>query len=83
MKKDIHPKQRPVVFFDMSANKKFLCNSTAKSDKTTTFDDGLEYPVVYLDISSASHPVFTGKVRAVAAEGRVAKFQNKFKLKTG
>ncbi|MEM1212376.1 MAG: type B 50S ribosomal protein L31 [Planctomycetota bacterium] len=78
MKQDIHPEYRPVVFRDVSANSAFLTRSTVKTNKTTTWEDGNEYPEVRVDISSASHPFFTGKQKFVDTAGRVEKFQKKF-----
>ena len=79
MKKDIHPKgYRPVVFQDIGAGESWVCNSTVKTDRTTTWEDGNEYPLFTLEISSASHPFFTGKQRFVDTEGRVDRFQKKY-----
>ncbi|MEM6334495.1 MAG: type B 50S ribosomal protein L31 [Planctomycetota bacterium] len=78
MKPDIHPKYRPVVFQDVSANHSFLTQSTAKTNQTVTWEDGNEYPLVKVDISAASHPFFTGKQTFVDTAGRVEKFQRKF-----
>ncbi|MEX0887289.1 MAG: type B 50S ribosomal protein L31 [Phycisphaeraceae bacterium] len=78
MKKDIHPAYRPVVFQDVSADFSFLTRSTVKSKDTVKWEDGKEYPLVRVDISSASHPFFTGKQKFVDTAGRVEKFQRKF-----
>lgn len=78
MKPDIHPEYRPVVFQDVSADFKFLTRSTMPSNATITWDDGREYPLVKVDISSASHPFFTGKQKFLDTAGRVEKFQKKF-----
>ena len=78
MKPDIHPKYRPVVFRDVSADEMFLTHSTATSKETIKWEDGNEYPLVKVDISSASHPFFTGKQKFVDTAGRVEKFQKKF-----
>ena len=78
MKPDIHPKYRPVVFRDVSADHSFLTRSTAQSKETITWEDGNEYPLVKVDISAASHPFFTGKQKFVDTAGRVEKFQKKF-----
>lgn len=78
MKKDIHPNYRPVVFQDVSADFKFLTRSTVESKQTIKWEDGKEYPLVRVDISSASHPYYTGKQKFVDAAGRVEKFQKKF-----
>jgi len=80
MKKDIHPKDyRFVVFKDMSNGYTFLTKSTVKSKETITWEDGKEYPLVKLEISSASHPYFTGKMKLVDTAGRVDKFKNRYK----
>jgi large subunit ribosomal protein L31 len=80
MKKDIHPKDyRSVVFKDMSNDFAFLSKSTIKTKDTIKWEDGNEYPLVKLEISSASHPFFTGKVKLVDTAGRVDKFMNKYK----
>lgn len=78
MKKDIHPKYQPVVFHDVSADEKFITRSTLSSKETIKWEDGKEYPIIKVDISSASHPFFTGKQKFVDAAGRVEKFQKKF-----
>lgn len=78
MKPDIHPQYRPVVFRDVSANESFLTRSSASSKETVTWEDGNEYPLIKVDISSASHPFFTGKQKFVDTAGRVEKFQKKF-----
>ena len=82
MKKGIHPENyRDVVFRDVSAGVTFLIKSTVASDKTTTWEDGNEYPLVDLDVSSASHPFYTGEQRIFDSAGRVEKFQQKYKRK--
>jgi large subunit ribosomal protein L31 len=78
MKKDIHPKYRPVVFMDAAANFSFLTQSTVRTSDTIKWTDGKEYPLVKLDISSASHPFFTGKMKFIDTTGRVEKFQKKY-----
>lgn len=78
MKKNTHPAYRPVVFEDVSAGHRFITRSTVQTKDTTTWDDGKEYPLVKVDISSASHPFFTGKQKFVDTAGRVEKFQRKF-----
>jgi large subunit ribosomal protein L31 len=75
MKKDIHPSTyRPVVFQDLNNNQTFLTRSTVATDETITLD-GVEYPLVKVHISSASHPFFTGQEKLVDIEGRVDKFK--------
>jgi large subunit ribosomal protein L31 len=78
MKKDIHPNYRPVVFMDTSTGTRFMINSTMRSKETTKWDDGNEYPLVKVEISSASHPLYTGKMKFVDSAGRVEKFQKKY-----
>ena len=80
MKDGIHPDYRYVVFQDASANFSFLTRSTMKSDKTIQWEDGNEYPLIKLDISSASHPFFTGKQNIVDTAGRVERFNRKYQL---
>ena len=82
MKKGIHPQYRPVVFLDAAANFSFLTRSTVKTNETIKWEDGKEYPLYKLDISSASHPFFTGKMKLLDTTGRVQKFNDKYK-KTG
>jgi len=81
MKKGIHPEYRPVVFQDASANYSFLTRSTIKSSDTIEWEDGKTYPLVRLEISSASHPFFTGKQKLVDTAGRVEKFKKKYSKK--
>lgn len=81
MKKDIHPDYRPVVFKDMSCGYAFLTKSTAKTKDTVKWEDGNEYPLVKVEISSESHPFYTGKQKMLDAAGQVEKFKKKFKWK--
>ncbi|MBL7776429.1 MAG: type B 50S ribosomal protein L31 [Saprospiraceae bacterium] len=79
MKKDIHPKNyRTVVFKDISTDESFLGRSCVNTSETTTWDDGKEYPLVKMEISSFSHPFFTGKMKFVDTAGRIDKFNKKF-----
>ncbi|MCA9115840.1 MAG: type B 50S ribosomal protein L31 [Planctomycetaceae bacterium] len=79
MKKGIHPEYNSVVFMDTSTGHKFLMQTTLTSKETIEWEeDGKEYPLVKVDISSASHPYFTGKMKFVDAAGRVEKFQRKY-----
>ncbi|HRY31288.1 MAG TPA: type B 50S ribosomal protein L31 [Candidatus Paceibacterota bacterium] len=76
MKKDIHPKNhRDVIFVDDSSGERFLIPSTISSEKTDKWADGKEYPVVHVEISSASHPFYTGRENIVDTAGRVEKFR--------
>jgi large subunit ribosomal protein L31 len=79
MKKDIHPEYHAVVFQDVAADWAFLTRSTLTSDKRIRWKDGKEYPLVTLEISSASHPFFTGQQRLVDSAGRVERFRNRYK----
>jgi large subunit ribosomal protein L31 len=79
MKKDIHPKNyRLVAFKDMSNDYTFITKSAAQTRETITID-GVEYPVIKLEISNASHPFYTGKMKLVDSAGRVDKFMNRYK----
>ncbi len=78
MKKGIHPKDyRLVAFTDMSNNDTFLTRSTAKT-KDVIEIDGVEYPQMKLEISSSSHPFYTGKMKLVDTAGRVDKFRKRY-----
>ncbi|MFF0156849.1 type B 50S ribosomal protein L31 [Streptomyces sp. NPDC005263] len=78
MQQDKRPDYHPVVFRDRSAGYAFLTRSTATSDRTIEWDDGETYPVVDVEISSESHPFYTGTARTVDAEGRVAQFERRY-----
>ena len=78
-KKDIHPKDyRYVVFSDEAAGFSFLSKSTAPTSETIKWEDGNEYPLIKVHISSASHPFFTGEEKIIDTEGRVDRFKAKF-----
>ncbi len=79
MKSSIHPTNyRPVVFSDDVAGFAFLTQSTAQTNDTIKWEDGNEYPLVKVHISSASHPFFTGEEKIIDTEGRVDRFKAKF-----
>lgn len=79
MKKDIHPKNyRLVAFKDMSNDDVFITKSTVNTRETIEVD-GVEYPVVKVEISNTSHPFYTGKMKLVDTAGRVDKFMTKYK----
>ncbi|MFZ4405054.1 MAG: type B 50S ribosomal protein L31 [Pseudobdellovibrionaceae bacterium] len=78
MKKEIHPQVNQVVFKDMSCDYAFLGTSTLNSKETIKWEDGKTYPLVKVEISSASHPFYTGKQRVLDAEGRVDRFNKKY-----
>lgn len=78
MKKDIHPKDyRQVIFDDSTSGKRFLIASTIATTKTDKWDDGKEYPVFNVEISSASHPFYTGHAKVIDTAGRVEKFKSR------
>lgn len=81
MRKDIHPEYNMVIFYDAAANYKFLTGSTRSSNETMEWEDGNVYPVVRLDVSSASHPFFTGKQKNLDVGGRVEKFNQRLASK--
>lgn len=79
MKQKIHPTEyRPVVFSDEVAGFAFLTQSTAQTNETIKWEDGNEYPLVKIHISSASHPFFTGEEKIIDTEGRVDRYKAKF-----
>ena len=79
MKTNLHPTDyRPVVFTDEVAGFSFLTQSTAQTSETIKWEDGKEYPLVKVHISSASHPFFTGEEKIIDTEGRVDRFKNRF-----
>ena len=80
MKKDIHPDYRLVVFQDNSANFSFITRSTVRTRDTIKWEDGNKYPLYKLDISSASHPFYTGNQKIVDTDGRVERFMKKYNL---
>lgn len=82
MKKDIHPVTHPVIFRDSGAGKDFFCTSTAVSDEKEVVD-GVEYFVVPIEVSSASHPFYTGQENIIDSAGRVEKFTARAGKKTG
>ncbi|MCS6974639.1 MAG: type B 50S ribosomal protein L31 [Cyclobacteriaceae bacterium] len=81
MKKDIHPDYHEVVFYDTASDFKFLTRSTLTSKEKIKWEDGKEYPLIKVEVSSASHPFFTGKKIYVDTAGRVEKFQKKYQKK--
>lgn len=78
MKTNIQPEYRQVLFHDLSVDAFFLVGSTIKTSRTYQWTDGNTYPYVTLDVSSASHPFYTGKQKVTQTEGRVAAFSKKF-----
>jgi len=80
VKPDIHPEYDFVVFKDSSSDFSFLTRSTKKSEESIKWKDGKKYPLVLLEITSASHPFFTGKQQLIDSAGRVEKFMRKYGL---
>jgi large subunit ribosomal protein L31 len=78
MKKNLHPTVRQVVFKDTSSDFSFLGRSTMDSKETIKWEDGKTYPLIKIDISSASHPFFTGKQRVLGIGGRIDRFKKKY-----
>ncbi|HEY5834205.1 type B 50S ribosomal protein L31 [Streptomyces sp.] len=78
MKHAIHPAYRPVVFRDNAGGFAFLTRSTATGDRTVAWEDGHTYPVVDVEISSASHPFYTGSARVLDTAGRVERFHRRY-----
>jgi large subunit ribosomal protein L31 len=78
VKPDIHPTYRPVVFQDSSSDFRFLTKSTIETSETTEWEDGETYPLAKVDISSASHPFYTGKQILVDTTGRVERFRKRY-----
>ena len=81
MKADIHPKYHPVVFQDVTTDFSFMTRSTMTSKEKVKWEDGQEYPLIKIDISSASHPFYTGKHKIVDTGGRVDKFNRRYAAK--
>ena len=81
MKKGIHPEYRDVVFWDTSSDFKFISRSTLNTKETIKWTDGKGYPVIKVEVSSASHPFYTGKKMFLDTAGRVEKFQKKYQKK--
>lgn len=78
MKKEIHPENyRKVIFHDNASGEQFLISSTVETEETKQYQDGKEYPVVYVEISSASHPFYTGTEKRLDTAGRAEKFRKR------
>ncbi|MFD3736172.1 type B 50S ribosomal protein L31 [Streptomyces sp. NPDC058632] len=78
MKPGIHPAYGPVVFRDTASHHAFLTRSTMTSDKTIEWEDGRTYPLVDVEISSVSHPFYTGTARVLDTAGRVERFERRY-----
>lgn len=81
MKADIHPKYQAVVFQDVTSDFSFLTRSTLSSKETITWEDGETYPLIKVEVSSNSHPFYTGKHKIVDTGGRVDKFRRRYASK--
>jgi len=78
MKTGIHPEYKEVVFQDISSDFAFLTRSTINSKETIKWEDGNEYPLVKVEVSSASHPFYTGKHKMLDSGGRVDRFKKRY-----
>ena len=78
MKADIHPEYRDVVFQDVTSDFKILTRSTLSSKETVKWEDGNEYPLIRIEVSSASHPFYTGQNKLMDTSGRVDKFRKRY-----
>ena len=78
MKAGIHPDYKKVVFMDTNTGFKFLSGSTKGSNETVEWEDGNTYPLLKVEISSDSHPFYTGKQKFAQADGRIEKFNKKY-----
>lgn len=81
MKQDIHPNYKPVVFMDSTTGFKFLSGSTKGSSETVEWEDGNTYPLLRVEVTSDSHPFYTGRQKFTQADGRVDRFNKKYGLK--
>lgn len=81
MKKEIHPNYREVVFLDTSSDFKFLTRSTIETSETIEWEDGKTYPLYKIEVSSNSHPFYTGKKMILDTAGRVEKFNRRYAKK--
>lgn len=80
MKKDLHPEYRKVVFMDITSGYKFISGSTMSSKEEIEMEDGKTYPLIKVEVSSDSHPFYTGKQRTAERGGRVERFKKKYKI---
>lgn len=81
MRKGIHPEYREVVFQDLQTDFKFVTKSTIKTEETIKWEDGNDYPLVKMEVTSDSHPFYTGKNIFLDTAGRVEKFNKRYKKK--
>jgi len=82
MKLGIHPEYKQVVFMDTTTGYKFLSGSTKSSEETVEWEDGNTYPLIRIEISSDSHPFYTGRQKFAQADGRIERFNKKFGFKS-
>jgi len=82
VKDGIHPPYRPVVFRDLAAGVDYLTRSTVQAEHTCVLD-GVEYPAVHVEISAASHPFFTGRMKIVDTAGRIERFERRYGERAG
>lgn len=80
MKQGIHPEYHKVIFLDTGSNFKFLSGSTRSSEETMEWEDGNTYPVIRVEVSSDTHPFYTGQQRADRAGGRIDRFKRKYNI---
>ena len=78
MKANIHPDYHPVVFMDSTTGFKFLSGSTKTSNETVEWEDGNTYPLIRVEVTSDSHPFYTGRQKFTQADGRVDRFNKKY-----
>ncbi|MFS8064125.1 MAG: type B 50S ribosomal protein L31 [Luteimonas sp.] len=81
MKAGIHPEYREVVFQDVTSDFRFLTRSTLSSKESVKWQDGNDYPLIKIDISSASHPFYTGQNKIMDTSGRIDKFKRRYAAK--
>ena len=79
MKAGVHPEYRNVVFQDVTSDFKILTRSTLSSKETVKWEDGNEYPLVKVEVSSSSHPFYTGQNKVMDTSGRIDKFKRRYK----
>jgi large subunit ribosomal protein L31 len=80
MKQGIHPEYRQVVFMDTTTGFKFMSGSTTTSSETVEWEDGKEYPLIRMEVTSDSHPFYTGRQKFAQADGRIDRFNKKYGL---
>ncbi len=80
MKQGIHPEYRQVVFMDTTTGFKFMSGSTTTSNETVEWEDGKEYPLIRMEVTSDSHPFYTGRQKFAQADGRIDSFNKKYGL---